>query len=274
MKWTQVGIAALCGFCGFAQADWSVKNGQLSIVARGTTVETKDFDEVDKVFLPAHSTIDLSFETHDGKKGSRAHQTVAVLSDESTGLQYSFPAGNVKPNGKAKIAIAQKNVPIALQSAKELTLSLLVGSFDDNKPFRTELTKEVIVEQTGSHTKPTRLAAKDEIYHLFREDPSRVPAPIALFFAGGAIALLVIILGFWSATGNFNAFSLAIQGSPSGHVGLLLSLLAYEVTFFRYFRGTSIFDTLSAFAIITPIALFSGSRALSEVKQRRDEGRF
>lgn len=274
MKWTQVGVAALCGLCGLVQADWSVKNGQLSIVARGTTVETKSFDEVDNVFLPAHSTIDLSFETHDGKKGSRAHQTVAVLSDESTGLQYSFPAGNVKPNGKAKIAIAQKNVPIALQAAKELTLSILVGSFDDNKPFRTELTNRVIVEQTGAHTKPSRLSAKDEIHYLFRQDPSRVPAPIALFFAGGAIALLVVILGFWSTTGNLNAFSTALQGSPSGHIGLLFSLFAYEVAFFRYFRGTSIFDTLTSFALITPFALFSGSRALSEVKKRRDEGRF
>lgn len=280
MYWKRltIGLTSLLGFT--SASEWNAQNGQLSILTRGTIVESKEFSELGNspVFVPSQSTLEINFESHKDSKGSKAHQTFAVLSDEKTGLQFSFPASNVKPNGKAKITIPQKHVPSALQGSDDgLTLSILLGSFDNTAAAKILVSSNVYIEQSPgvAYSKPTRLQVKEEIKHIFKDDPARVAAPIALFFVGGAFTLLAIILLFWLSAGpNLKELGTALQGSFVGHLGLIGSLFAYELVFILYYKGQSIFDTLAALAVITPVALFTGSRALSEVKTRREQGRF
>ncbi|ANB12109.1 Swp1p [Sugiyamaella lignohabitans] len=181
--------------------------------------------------------------------------------------------GSVRPNGKADISIAHKSVPLALQG-KKLKLTVLVGSFGSDKPVAVEVTDSFIVAQTQQLTEPARLKALPELHHTFRAPPKTVAKPIALAFVGIVTSLLVILLGFWLGTADLAALGSAVSKAPLGHIGLLSSLLAFELVFVRYFQGTSIFDTLFAVAFIAPVAIFTGSRALREVRERRLNGQF
>lgn len=201
---------------------------------------------------------------------------MALISDEEQGLQFSFPASTVKTNGRAKIIIPQKSVPSALQAKDSLTLSLLVGSFDSNKPLKFDLTSNLAVGGDPKVSAPKRLEKLPEIYHVFRSSPKTVPAAIAVFFSLVIVALLFATVGFWiiGAGAGLDYFGTAFKSSPLGHLGLLGSLIGFELVFVLYFQGRSIFNTLTSLALIAPVLLFTGSRALREVQVRRETGQF
>jgi len=49
-------------------------------------------------------------------------------------------------------------------------------------------------------------------------------------------------------------------------------LLSLEGIFFMYYTQWNLFQTLAGMAVVGPVALFSGSRALREVRARREKG--
>lgn len=270
MKWLVAATALLAQSC-LAKSQWTVENGKLSIIHQGHSLSSNEFKELgNDIHLPSQSTIELLFETNDGTKSKRAHQTLAMLRDEKTGLQFSYPPSNVKPNGKAKISIQHRSIPAALQNADKLTLSLIIGSFNDEvEPVKYDVTKELLIDDADSIPEVQRMEHKPDIIHQYKPDPKQVATPIALLFACGALGLLVCILGWFGMIGSFGGLGNALQTNPVGHVGLICSLFAFEITFFLYYRGQSIFDTLTVVAVLSPFAVFTGSRALREVRQKR-----
>lgn len=117
---------------------------------------------------------------------------------------------------------------------------------------------------------PLRYAAESEIHHIFRSDPKSPPKIITLVFAAAVAAALPVLLGVWATLGaNTNHLSKALGDAPVSHALFYSSILAMEGIFFMYYTTWNLFQTLPAAAVVGFVAFLSGSRALTEVQERR-----
>jgi oligosaccharyltransferase complex subunit delta (ribophorin II) len=121
--------------------------------------------------------------------------------------------------------------------------------------------------------KPLRYAVEKEIHHIFREDPRSPPKIISLVFAAAVVASLPVLLGAWASLGaNGNHLGKALGNAPISHGLFYGSILAMEGIFFLYYTSWNLFQTLPAAAVAGVVAFVSGSKALSEVQERRLAG--
>ena len=67
-------------------------------------------------------------------------------------------------------------------------------------------------------------------------------------------------------------FGKAFGASPVAHGLFLGSVLAMEGVFFMYYVSWNLFQTLPVAAVVSVVAYVSGSRALTEVQDRRLAG--
>ena len=115
-----------------------------------------------------------------------------------------------------------------------------------------------------------RYGKRDEIHHIFRQDPKSPPKIITLVFVAAALAPLPILIGVWAALGaNLNHLPEAFSNAPLSHSAFLGSILALEGIFFLYYSHWRLYQMLPAAGAACVIAFFAGSRALSEVQERR-----
>jgi oligosaccharyltransferase complex subunit delta (ribophorin II) len=120
---------------------------------------------------------------------------------------------------------------------------------------------------------PVRYAAEPEIRHIFRDDPKSPPKLITIVFAAAVAAALPILLGVWATLGaNAGHVSKALGNAPVSHGLFYGSIIAMEGIFFMYYTSWNLFQTLPAAAVVGLVAFVSGSRALSEVQERRLAG--
>ena len=66
--------------------------------------------------------------------------------------------------------------------------------------------------------------------------------------------------------------SKAMSSSPASHALFFGSILALEGIFFMYYTSWNLFQTLPAALAVGGVTFVSGSRALSEVQERRLAG--
>ncbi|TKA77540.1 hypothetical protein B0A49_02767, partial [Cryomyces minteri] len=99
------------------------------------------------------------------------------------------------------------------------------------------------------------------------------PKIISLFFTLAVLAALPVLLGSWLMLGaNFNHLGKALGGAPVSHALFFGSIVALEGIFLLYYTSWNLFQTLPAAAAVGLVAFLSGSRALSEVQERRLAG--
>jgi oligosaccharyltransferase complex subunit delta (ribophorin II) len=72
--------------------------------------------------------------------------------------------------------------------------------------------------------------------------------------------------------GNLNHLSKAMQDAPIPHVTFYGSIICIEGIFFMYYTSWNLFKTLPFLLAVGTVAFLSGSRALSEVQERRLAG--
>lgn len=120
---------------------------------------------------------------------------------------------------------------------------------------------------------PLRFAAEPEIRHIFRDDPKSPPKIITIVFAAAVVAALPVLFGIWATLGaNANHLSKALNNAPVSHALFLGSILGMEGIFFLYYTSWTLFQTLPAAGVVGIVAFLSGSRALTEVQERRLAG--
>ena len=71
---------------------------------------------------------------------------------------------------------------------------------------------------------------------------------------------------------NLNHLPSALKSAPISHPIFFGSIVALEGIFFLYYHSWNLFQTLPAAAAVGALALVSGSRALTEVQERRLAG--
>lgn len=120
---------------------------------------------------------------------------------------------------------------------------------------------------------PVRYGKRDEIHHVFREDPKSPSKIITVVFTAAVLAALPALLIGWVALGaNGNHIGRAMSGAPIAHTLFFGSVLAIEGVFFLYYTSWNLFQTLPVALIFGAVAYVSGSKALTEVQERRLQG--
>jgi oligosaccharyltransferase complex subunit delta (ribophorin II) len=71
---------------------------------------------------------------------------------------------------------------------------------------------------------------------------------------------------------NLNHLSVALKAAPIPHIVFVSSVIGLEGIFFMYYTSWTLFQMLPASLIVGAVAFLSGSRALSEVQERRLAG--
>lgn len=121
--------------------------------------------------------------------------------------------------------------------------------------------------------KPVRYAAAQEIHHIFKEEPRSPPSIISLVFVAAVIGALPVLLGVWATLGaNASHLGKALGNAPISHALFYGSIIAMEGIFFLYYTCWNLFQTLPAAGVVGLVAFLSGSRALTEVQERRLAG--
>jgi oligosaccharyltransferase complex subunit delta (ribophorin II) len=71
---------------------------------------------------------------------------------------------------------------------------------------------------------------------------------------------------------NFKHLPKALQAAPVSHTLFFASLLSLEGLFFMYYTTWNLFQVLAGASVVALTAFLSGSRALREVRTRRERG--
>ncbi|KAF2109270.1 Oligosaccharyltransferase subunit Ribophorin II-domain-containing protein [Lophiotrema nucula] len=267
-----------------AASSWSFEDATLTVQGKGAGVGAGAKEKLNpasslpkSVTLGATDSLKLLLTTTDGKKAKRPHQAFLTLTDPTTGLEESFVL-NVKESGKGKVDLTHKDLPVQfLTTSKPVPASIVIGSFGSSAPYKSKVFDLNIARDANVPLAipepPTRYAAEKEIHHIFRTDPKSPPKIITIVFAAGVIAALPVLLGVWATLGaNVSHLSKALGNAPISHALFFGSVLAMEGIFFLYYTSWNLFQTLPAASVVGTVAFLSGSRALSEVQERRLAG--
>ncbi|KAF7677913.1 hypothetical protein GT037_004772 [Alternaria burnsii] len=267
-----------------AASSWSFEDATVTVSSKGAGVGGGSKDKLSpstplgkSVSLGATDTLKLVLTTLDGSTAKRPHQAFLTLTEPTTGLEESF-VFNAKDSGKAKVDLSHKDLPHQfLTSEKPIVASIVIGSFGSSAPYKSRAFDLAVTRDPSVPLSvpapPVRYAAEAEIHHIFRDDPKSPPKIITIVFAAAVAAALPILLGAWAMLGaNANHLSKALGNAPVSHGLFYGSILAMEGIFFLYYTSWNLFQTLPAAAVVGAVAFLSGSRALSEVQERRLAG--
>ncbi|OCL00875.1 uncharacterized protein K441DRAFT_691795 [Cenococcum geophilum 1.58] len=267
-----------------AASSWGFEDATLTIQSKGAGAGGGLKEKLSinsplskEVPLSAVDTLKIILTTTDGKKAKRPHQAFLTLTEPASGLEESF-IFSVKDTGKGKVELNQKDIPAQLlASSQPLTASLVIASFGSSTPYKSKVF-DLTVERDpnvplGLPEKPVRYGKREEIHHIFRSDPRSPPKIISLVFTAAVLAALPILFGAWLTLGaNVNHMSKALGSAPLSHALFFGSIVALEGIFFLYYTSWNLFQTLPAAAAVGTVAFLSGSRALTEVQERRLAG--
>jgi oligosaccharyltransferase complex subunit delta (ribophorin II) len=153
----------------------------------------------------------------------------------------------------------------------------VIGSFGSSTPYKAAAFDLTIALDPSipvpSAEAQLRYGKQPEIHHIFRADPKSPPKIITVVFGAAVIACLPVLFGAWVALGgNLNHLSKSFGAAPISHILFFGSIIAMEVVFFKYYTSWRLFQVLPAAGAIGLVAFLSGTRALSEVQERRLAG--
>ncbi|KAJ5949096.1 hypothetical protein N7454_000680 [Penicillium verhagenii] len=208
------------------------------------------------VALAGADTLRVTLTTQEGSSAKRPHQAFLLLKDSHTGLDISYPF-TVKDNGKSRVELTQKDLPIQFLSIPEpIDARVVIGSSGSSEAYDSSVFA-LSIERNPDIPVPT-------------VDP---PLVITLAFVGLVGACLPILAGLWLLLGaNVNHLPTALKSAPLPHAIFVGSLVAFEGLFFLYYTSWNLFEILPPAAVIGAVAFVSGSRALGEVQGRRLAG--
>jgi oligosaccharyltransferase complex subunit delta (ribophorin II) len=262
-------------------------------------------------FGPSDS-LKIVLTTQEGKTAKRPNQAFLLLQDSTSNLDVSYPFSvKESGKGKVElvrtldvVASAQVDRPTQthkdlpsqfLRSKSPLSASLVIASFGTTDGYNSEIFPLKIQLDSNAPVpaaeKPLRYGKQPEIQHVFRGDPKSPNFLLVAIFSAATLATLPVLFGLvrthsgthhaspvangfqWLSVGvNVSHISKAFSDAPVSHGLFFGSILAIEGAFFLYYTAWNLFQTLPVLAIFGTVAYVSGSRALSEVQERRLAG--
>jgi len=172
----------------------------------------------------------------------------------------------------------QKDLPYQLVTSKTpLKASLVLASFGSSTPYASHAFDLALeLDTTAPPATPPaseRYTSKPEIHHIFKAEPGSPPKIISFFFTLCVLATVPVLFGAWALLGaNVDHLSKAFGAAPVSHGLFMGSVVAMEGVFFMYYTSWNLFQMLPVAAVVGTVAYVSGSRALTEVQDRRIAG--
>ncbi|KXG47061.1 Ribophorin II [Penicillium griseofulvum] len=228
------------------------------------------------VSLVGTDTLRVILTAQEDSSPKRPDQAFLLLKDAQTGLDISYPF-NVKDNGKSRVELTQKDLPIQFLSLSDpVDAHIVIGGFGSSDAYDSSVFK-LSIDRNPDEPVPTvetqRYGKKPEIHHIFKESPSSPPIAITLAFVAMVCATIPALAVLWLFLGaNVNHLPTAFKSAPLSHTIFLGSLVGFEGIFFLYYTSWNLFQVLPAMAAVGVVAFVSGSRALGEVQGRRLAG--
>ncbi|KAK5130381.1 hypothetical protein LTR08_002173 [Meristemomyces frigidus] len=264
-------------------ASWGFEDATLTVQGKGAGVGgvkeklSPTSPLASAITLPASDSLKIILTATEDKTGRKPHQAFLTLQEPTTGLEESFPF-SLKENGKGKVEVSPKDLPYQFATSKEaLKASIVIASFGSSTPFNKH-TFDIAVQTDASAppasaSAPERYGSKPEIHHIFSAEAQSPPRIISFFFTLAILASLPALGGAWFMLGgNLDHVGKAFNTSPIAHGLFLGSILAMEGVFFMYYTTWNLFQTLPVAVAVAAVAYVSGSRALTEVQDRRLAG--
>lgn len=164
-----------------------------------------------------------------------------------------------------------------MTTSKPVKASIILASFGSSIPLNQHVFDLTIQTDPSAPpavpSPPERYTSKPEIHHIFRADPKSPPKIISLVFTLAILATVPVLLGGWLFLGgNLDHSSKAFGANPVAHGLFFGSIVAMEGAFLMYYVSWNLFQTLPVAAVVGTVAYVSGSRALTEVQERRFAG--
>ncbi|RMZ78222.1 hypothetical protein DV738_g4021, partial [Chaetothyriales sp. CBS 135597] len=279
------GVLLLSSLHGaLAAPSWSFSDATLTVQAKGSGVGTGLKEKLTPnkplaaaVTLGAADTLKVILTTQTSGTGKRPQQAFLLLTDPKTKLDISYPF-SVKESGKGKIELTQADLPSQfLRSTSPINANIVIASLGSSAGYNAPAFSLKVEQDPNSaiplEDKPLRYGKLPEIHHIFRPDPKSPNIVIVLFFTVAAALTLPILLQAYAFLGvNIAHLTKATSNAPISHVLFLGSVVSIETTFFLYFLSWRLFSVLPILAFLAIVAYISGSRALTEVQQRRLAG--
>ncbi|KAJ5389635.1 uncharacterized protein N7496_000703 [Penicillium cataractarum] len=228
------------------------------------------------VVFAGADTLRVILTAQEGSSAKRPHQAFLLLKDTQSGLDVSYPF-SVKENGKSRVELTQKELPVQFLSLTEpIDARVVIGSFGSSEAYDSSVFK-LAIERDPNVPVPTvetaRYGKLPEIHHIFKDSPSNPPIIITLAFVAAVGATLPVLAGLWLFLGaNLSHLPAAFKSAPLPHAIFVGSLIAFEGLFFLYYTSWNLFQLLPAAGVVGAVAFVSGSRALGEVQGRRLAG--
>lgn len=229
------------------------------------------------ITLGASDSLKVVLTTLDGKTAKRPNQAFLLLKEVVTGLDISYPF-SVRENGKAKVELSHRDLPSQfLRSSKPIEAKLVLGSFGSSQGYNEQIfSLDIAIDlnvPTPPSDKPLRYGKLPEIHHIFKPDPKSPNILFSLLFTGAVLAMLPALLWLWLYLGgNVSHVSKSLQSAPLSHTLFYGSIVGIEGILVMYYTSWNLFRTLPVLAAVGTITVLSGSRALSEVQERRLAG--
>ncbi|GME78508.1 unnamed protein product [Ambrosiozyma monospora] len=213
-------------------------------------------------------------DNEDMKLISKPEQVAVLLSTADQQLSsYYYPTFDSYTNlFTSKISV--KFISDFLKSSESIIVSVLVG--DANPEYNLlvaigELDPTERFRKSVKTEKPTRFTAKPEIIHQFRAGEQYISPFISLTFALNAVGLFFALFLFWSQNSALNCNNLFKL--PLGYtISFMASIAIFELIFFDYYLGESIFTTIYRSIGATWAAVLLGSKTLRGLYQLRESG--
>jgi oligosaccharyltransferase complex subunit delta (ribophorin II) len=263
-------LVALASITGSVLA-LQLSNGVLKTAQGGQQFTTSSPAQEPAVFDSTTSKLDITFEVEPKK----IPQQLFIKVTNKDGVETSYkPITQVKENSvTSTFTLSYGKLPKLFTKESQLDISLIAAGSNDDAPIFTkvgslQLTDELIAK--SPYQRPTRFGPKPEIHHIFSQPSTTVNPTIALVFCALSIACFFILLAAWGVEGaiNFKNF----PGFKLSHLLFIGLVLNYEVAFFQYYLGSSIFDTIYKVALLTLPTLWAGSKVLNYVGALRLAG--
>lgn len=158
-----------------------------------------------------------------------------------------------------------------------LKASIIIADFGTSTPYKAPAFDLNIVFDASiprpQTEKPLRYGSLPEIHHIFRADPRSPPKIVTLVFLAAVIACIPALFIGWLALGaNVNHLGKAMGAAPISHALFFGSIVAMEGVFFMYYTSWNLFQTLPVAGAVATVAFVSGTKALTEVQERRLAG--
>ncbi|ODV86780.1 hypothetical protein CANARDRAFT_27170 [[Candida] arabinofermentans NRRL YB-2248] len=203
---------------------------------------------------------------------SSPKQISVQLSAPNVGLETHFFPSKRGSSILFKFPVAEISKFLLTQDT--IKLSLITGDLDSSKNSFIEIgqlkpTSELIA--AASIESPVRFQSKPEIVHIFKDSPEYANPLICSIFVLVVLVLFSNLILGWILVDAIN-----FKNLTKLPIGLTVQFLAcvalFELIFFDYFLGTSIFTTIFRCAVIGVATVYIGSKVLRGMYELRHAG--